>query len=191
MLYFDLIKMRRFMIFSVLSSLIMIFTLGFYSLSPFIFHSMGFNAVVNGVMCIPYALGLVSGAYALSTVFYHLDSEKTLSYSILFYFIFFVVMSLLTIFYVNLWVIGFFACIVGATCGLAASLSLSLCMQGFHENRGAASAVQAFVRYFFAGVGLLGCNFIELTHFYQLSFIFLVVSVVMIILNGFECKKHR
>ena len=180
--YFSLLKMRRFIIFSLLSSLVMTFTLAFYSLSPFIFHIMGFNAMINGLMCIPYAAGLVLGAYLLSTVLYQFDSKKTFVATMVFYLIFCAIMSLILIFYVNLVLVGFFAFVVGAACGVSAALTLSLSMQGFQTDRGAASATQAFIRYFFCGIGLLCCNFIHLTHFYQLALIFLGISATMIVI---------
>ena len=102
------------------------------------------------------------------------------------YCIFFVLSGSVMFFYVNLILIGCFACIVGLMCGAAAALSLSMSMQGFHANRGAASAVQAFIRYFFCGVGLLCCNFIQLTYFYQLILIFLGISVIMIAIYSIE-----
>ena len=189
--YFNLMKIRRFMLFSLLSSLVMTYTLGYYSFTPFIFHNMGVNAIVNGLMCIPYAIGLTSGACTLSMVLYHFDSEKTVFVSMCCYLVFFIVMSILTFFYINLFIIGVFAFTVGFLSGIAAALTLSLCLQGFHTDRGAASAVQAFIRYFFTGLGLLCCNFIRLTHFYQLSFIFLGISVIMLTVYGIEFFAGR
>jgi len=184
--YVGLIKERRFLIFSLLSSLVMTFTLGFYSLSPFIFHSMGYNAIVNGMMCIPYAIGLTSGAFALGTFLYRFDSEKTFKVIMFSGFLFLILASVILYFYVNLLWIGIFAVIIGFMCGNLSALTLSLCLQGFQMNKGAASAVQAFIRYFFTGIGLRLCNFIELAHFYQLSLIFLTISLSMIIIYGIE-----
>jgi len=184
--YFKLTKMRRFMIFCLLSSLIMAFSLGFYSLSPFIFHQMGFDSVTNGLMCIPYAFGLFSGAYLLSTLFHSLNSEKTFLAAMFSYLIFFLIMLFIFKFYINLWVISFFALIVGFLSGISSALSLSLCLQDLKNNRGAASAAQAFIRYFFCALVLFFCNFIHLTQFYQLTLIFLAISVLLLLLYGLE-----
>lgn len=180
--YYQLIKMSRFMVFSLLSSLIMTFTLGYYSLMPFIFHSMGVSAMMNGLMCIPYAIGLLSGAFAMSTIFNRFDSEKTFATILFFYLFFFIAMIGITLFYQNLLITGVIATIVGFLCGIAAPLSLTLAMQGFEINRGAGSAMQACIRYFFTGFVLLLCNFIELHQLYQLLFIFLSISLLMIVL---------
>lgn len=179
-IYFDLMKMRQFMLLSLISSLVMMFTFAYYSFSPFIFHHMGVNAIGNGLMCIPYAVGLTSGAYFLSLILSRFDSERTLVITILSYLLWTVAMSLITIFYSNLWLIGVSAFVIGFHCGIAAALSLSLCMQGFSSNRGAASALQASMRYFFTAVGLFACNFIHLSNFFQLALIFLGIAIAML-----------
>lgn len=188
LIYLRLLTLRYFMVFCVLSSLTMTFTLGFYSLMPFIFHHMGINALINGLMSFPYASGVVLGAFGLSTFFYAFDSEKTFKFMIFCMLILFMITLIITVFYLNLLVIGVFAFIMGFMCGNMSALSMSLSMQGFQSNIGAASAIQAFIRYFFAGLGLLCCNFIELKYFYQLVLIFLAISIIMLII--YNCRSN-
>lgn len=188
--YLDLMRLRRFMILNLLSGLIIIFTLGFYSLSPFIFYKMGFNSIINGLMCIPYSIGVVLGAFSVQKIFYSFDSHRVLMMMIMVSFIFFLLTGVIFVWYVNLWMISVFAVLVGFMAGNMSALTLSLSMQGFQVNKGAASAVQAFIRYFFVGWGLLLCNFVLLLHFYQLIWIFLGVSLVMIIICIFEFRNR-
>ncbi len=189
LIYLRLLTLRHFMVFCVLSSLTMTFTLGFYSLMPFIFHHMGVDALINGLMSFPYASGVVFGAFGLSTYFYAFDSEKTFKFMIFCMLIFFIMTLVITVFYLNLLVIGVFAFIMGFMCGNMSALSMSLSMQGFQSNIGAASAIQAFIRYFFAGVGLLCCNFIELKYFYQLVIIFLLLSIIMLVIYSLRSNS--
>lgn len=185
-IYTSFLTMRRFMIFCFLSSLIMVFTMGYYSLIPFVLHPMGINAAENGLMCVPYAGGLTLGAYTLSTFLHRFSSEKTFIATICFYLLFFSAFSIISIWHTNIWLIGLFGFVVGFICGISAALTLSLCMQGFQQNRGAASAMQAAIRYFFTGAVLLSCNFIEITNLNQLALIFLGVSLAITVLYSIE-----
>lgn len=185
-IYTNLLKMRRFMIFCFLSSLIMVFTIGYYSLIPFVLHLMGINAAENGLMCVPYAGGLTLGAYTLSTILNRFSAEKTFIATICFYLLFFTIFSVISTWYASIGLIALFGFVIGFICGISAALTLSLCMQGFQQNRGAASAMQAAIRYFFTGAVLLSCNFIEITGLNQLVLIFLGISFVIAILYGIE-----
>ena len=180
--YTSLMKERNFMIFNLLSALIFIFTIGFYSLTPFIFHALGFSALQNGLFYSIYAVGIVAGAFSLSSWLAQYDSRKTFLAILWLYPLFFLIsIALFDWLHDPLWLILSFSWILAFLCGVIAPLALSLCMTGFTENRGAASAVQSFVKMFFTGVGLLCFNFIFLSNFFLLSLIFLVISCVMLI----------
>lgn len=179
--YLEISVLQPFLPFSILSSLIMMFTIGYYSLMPFVFHHLGVNAMVNGLMCIPYALGLLSGAAGMSTVLNRFDSEKLFSNCLIIIFLFLLATLLVSFYFENLLIISLLAIGLGFLCGVTAPLSLTLAMQGFETNRGAASALQAFIRYFFCGIALLLGNLVKLEKLYQLIIIFLIVSATMLI----------
>lgn len=182
-IYIALFKARNFMIFNLLSSLVFIFTIGFYSLTPFIFHALGFSALQNGLFYSVYATGIVSGAFSLSTWLSKNNSQKTfLTILYIYPLLFIVAIGLFHWLHDPLWLILLFSWVLAFLCGVSAPLILLLCMTGFTENRGAASAVQSFVKMFFTGVGLLCFNFVILSNFFLLSLIFLIISSVMLIL---------
>lgn len=182
----SLFKLRRFQVFNLLSALIYVFTIVYYSLSPFIFHKMGISPLMNGFLNTIYAVGLASGAFALSSVLHGYDSEKTFFGCIIAYFLLFTISSVIFSFYIDLMLIEIFAFTLAFTCGIASPLTLSLCMKGFQEHKGAASAVQSFIKMFFTGIALLCFNFIELYRFSELMLFFLIISVIIILLYGTE-----
>lgn len=77
------------MIFSPLSSFIFVFTIGYYSLSPFIFHSLGFTPMQNGLFYAVYSLGIVLGSLILATVLAQNNSKRTFTLMIILYPIYF------------------------------------------------------------------------------------------------------
>ncbi len=188
--YFELRKLPSFLLFSLLSSLIMSLTLGYYSLMPFIFHHLGLNSIINGLMCIPYAMGLLIGALAMSTFLKRFESEKLFIYCLIINFLFLALGMIVSFYFDNLWIITVFAFILGFLCGVTAPLSLTLAMQGFEVNRGAASAMQAFIRYFFCGIVLTLGNFLKISYLYQVLAIFLIISTIMLFFYFFFKKVN-
>lgn len=178
-LYSQLAKHTQFMIFNLQSALIFVFTIGFYSLSPFIFHALGYTALQNGLFYSVYAIGIVLGAWSLASGLKQMDARKTFRLSLILYFGLFSAFAIAFSFIQAAWLIIVFSFILGFICGVAAPLTLFLCMQGFKENKGAASAMQSFVKMFFTGVVLLACNFFQLSNFSQLMLIFLSISLIM------------
>ena len=176
------------MIFSTQSALIFVYTIGFYSLSPFVFHILGYTAIQNGFFYAIYAAGIVLGAWFLATWLKDLNAEKTFKAAIILYPILFIISAIIFSFSQIGALIAAFSFLLGFMCGIAAPLTLFLCMDGFTEDKGAASAMQSFVKMFFTGVALLACNFFQLSNFVVLVFIFLGVSIVMAGLFYFEKK---
>ena len=189
MLYFTLFRLKRFMIFNLLSTLVLVFTVAFYSLSPFIFHALGYSALQNAGFYLFYAGGLMLGAFLLARVFHVYSSEKTYLSLIIAYPAVFVVFTVAFLWITPTWLIILFALITGFLCGVAAPLTLTLCLEGFSSNKGMASAVQGFVRIFLGSLLLLLLNGITLHSFATLSLIFLGVSVLMGVLYGFAAKS--
>ncbi len=184
--YLGYLKIRRFLVYNLLSSLILVFTIGFYSLSPFIFHQLGISPALNGLLYISYAVGLMTGAFLLSLVFHKFDSSKTFINALFCYLLLGSIAAAFFFYQVNILAIIIFSFTLALICGVAAPLTLTLCLQGFQQNKGAASAVQGSMRMFFSGVALLCCNFIVLHYFYELVLIFLGVSLIMLLLYGIE-----
>lgn len=182
-IYASFFAMRRFVLFNLLSALILTFTFGYYTLSPFIFQHLGISPVENGLLFIFYAVGLMSGALFLSYVAHRFNSYKTFLTAACSYLILTAVAVVYFWHYPNsILAIIFFSFVLAFINGVAAPLTLSLCLQGFQQNKGAASAVQGSMRFFFSGIVSLGFNFILLNHFYQLAWIFLGVSVLILLI---------
>ncbi len=189
--YLGYLKIRHFLIFNLLSALILVFTLGYYSLSPFVFHQLGISPALNGVLYISYAAGLVTGAFLLSLVLHKFDSHRTFISAVFCYLVLCGAAAVFFSYQVNILTIIIFSFALSLICGVAAPLTLTLCLQGFQENKGAASAVQGSMRMFFSGLVLLACNFIVLDYFYQLVLIFLGISVIMLLLYGIEILMSK
>ena len=187
----ELAKNKRFCLFSVLSALIFVFTIGFYSLSPFVFHEMKISASENGLLYIPFVLGMLLGAFSLSSILSQVKSEKLFFVGLFWYwlicFFFFIVFLF---FKENILLIVVFSFMLSFNSGLMAPLSLNMCLEGFKANKGSASAAQGFVKMFLTGVSLLIFNFIEIKYFYALVCIFLIISSVMLSLYYFLFIKN-
>jgi multidrug resistance protein len=191
--YFDLFKHRRFMIFNYISAMLFVFTIGYYSLSPFIFHLLGFSPVQNGLFFTAYAVGLAAGALFLAHILVRYNSEKMfLTMMILFPIFFLINAGAFLLFNHSAYLIIIFSFILAFLCGIAAPLTMALCLHGFNQDKGAASAVQSFVKMFLTGVALLACNFVILHNFIELIIIFGIISLIMLVLYivGIKTSVH-
>ena len=184
--YWELLGLRRFMFFNFFSSLMFVFTIGFYSLTPFVFKALGLAPIENGLFYGIYAIGLVAGSLGLATVFSKMNSEKTFFWGLVLFFILFTLGLAVFSFTNSLILIGIFSFILAFLCGLVAPLVMSLCLEGFSVNKGAASAVQSLIKLGFSGVVLFMFNFVELYSFIDILMIFEVIAIVLWLGYGVE-----
>src|SRR5579863_7066886 len=164
LVYISLFKLRKFMSFNFISALIYVFTIGYYCYMPFILVKLNFTPVENGAIYSVYAIFLVLGSLSLGTYLNRFNSKILFSIccvgymlTSVFFFLYFQNISASSTI-----VIIIFSAILSFLCGVAAPLTLSLCLAGFNQDKGAASAVQSFIKMFFTGVALFIFNFIPL-----------------------------
>ncbi|MCE3269110.1 MAG: Multidrug resistance protein [Burkholderiales bacterium] len=181
--YISLFKLRKFMCFNFISALIFVFTIGYYGYMPFILVKMNFTPVENGVVYSIYALFIVLGSLSLGTYLKKVNSKTLFSFCCISY----LLSSIVFLFYFNNIspsspiTIIIFTAILSFLCGVASPLVLSLCLTGFTYDKGAASAVQGFVKMFFTGVALFIFNFIPLKSIVNLVECNIILSVNIII----------
>lgn len=178
--YFALLRFRQFMIFNSISAMIGVLTIGYYSLTPFLFHVLGLSPVENALFYLLYAFSLALGALSHSTVFATQDPKKIFFITLILFPLQFCIFSIIFYFLPSITLVVLFSLITAFLCGISSPLAVALCMDGVSQDKGAASAVQSFVKFFFIGVALLIFNFVELQNFLDLTVIFLIISIVMI-----------
>ena len=191
-IYISLFSDKRFSLLNLISAFLFVYTIGYYAYMPFILHQVGFSPSENGLLYIFYAASIVLGSLSMRYISMRHPSEKILSVNI----VFFVLTSLLFYayfsFYYSLTAIIILSVLIAFNCGVAAPLVLSLCMQGFTENKGAASAVQSFFRMFFTAVALLCFNIIPLKSMASLMICYVVLSfMIMLLFLYFKRYKKR
>lgn len=194
--YFILLKHQKFVIISLLSALIYVYTIGFYNMLPFVLHKLNISVLYNGFINSFYACSLAIGAFVLHRYLYEIRSEMLFSRVILSLTVCFLFSTFLFyflhIYNIYVWVIitiiwgGF----IGFLCGVVAPLTLSMCMNGFAENKGIASSVQSSIKMFFTGIGLLLFSQFELVSLLQVSIIFLILTLIIITLWCFINNKE-
>ncbi|MEN9391087.1 MAG: hypothetical protein RL017_384 [Pseudomonadota bacterium] len=187
--YISLLKLRRFMVYNFASAVIYVFSIAYYAYMPFILYKLHFSPVENGWIYGVYAVALVLGSLSLAKYLNKFDSMAVFSgccvvfilSAVLFYVYFYFTYSTI--------VLILFSIITAFTCGIAAPLNMSLCMQGFTPDRkGAASSVQSFMKMFFTGIALLVFNFIPLHSMTSLLFCYIILAIIIIVLYLFD--KH-
>lgn len=181
LIYFDTFKDIRFMALNFASAFIFVVTIAYYSYMPFILHNYNYSPIENAIVYMIYATGIVSGSFLLAKKLSELNTETVFKYCILLYFIFsifFIVSFLLipkSLILIILATIGF-----SILCGISAPLTLSICMHGFTTNKGAASAVQSFIKMFFTGIALMIFNFISMKSMTSLMLCYFILCFLVL-----------
>ena len=183
----NLFTQRYFFIVSLLSALIYVYTIGFYNMLPFVLHSMHISVLVNGFINSFYACSLATGAFVLHRYMYRYSSSK-LFFKLAIIFTIYFLLSTLYFYYfkvpsgnVLLVSVIVWGCTIGFLCGIIAPLTLSMCMKGFSKNKGMASSIQSSIKMFFTGVGLLLFSQINLVNMFQISLMFLILSMIIML----------
>lgn len=189
--YLELFRNVNFIMMSLLSALIYVYTIGFYNMLPFVLHTLHISVLSNGFINSFYACCLASGAYALHRYLHTHHSNKLFSNLTILLVIYFLLSTILFYFLNNASESSLFVTIlvwggvIGFLCGIIAPLTLSMCMQGFTKNKGIASSVQSSIKMFFTGVGLILFSQIELSNMFQISLLFLILTLTIISLWNF------
>ncbi|WP_428787676.1 MFS transporter [Vibrio profundum] len=188
--YLLILKITRFIWFSVISALLFTITIAFYSYMPFILAHHHYSPLDNALLYILYAASLVLGSLMLAKHLYRLNSEKLLHGCIVFALIAAVTLSAVNYLYgVNIITIWLTTVIFSVTCGISAPLALSLCMQEIKENRGVASAVQGGIKMLFTGLALIILNNVAMKSMLSLTTCYVVVSLLL--LSCFAFARSR
>ncbi len=186
-LYFNLLKLRTFMFYNLISAAIYVFSIAYYAYMPFILFKLYFSPLENGILYAVYAVFLIGGSLSFGKYLNKFDSKKIFSNcciafllsAIIFYFYFYLTNSMVAIILLSI--------IISFICGISAPLTLSLCMHGFSSNKkGAASAVQSFIKMFFTGITLFLFNFIPLHSMTALLLCYFILAVTITCLFLFD-----
>lgn len=190
MVYISLFRLRKFMSFNFISALIYVFTIGYYCYMPFILVKLNFTPIENGAIYSVYAAFLILGSLSLGKYLNRINSKVLFSFccggymlnSVAFFIYFNNISASSTA------VIIIFSAVLSFLCGIAAPLTLALCLTGFNQDKGAASAVQSFVKMFFTGVALFIFNFIPLHSVVSLLKCNIILSMGIIIIFVAELR---
>ncbi|WP_084766536.1 MFS transporter [Xenorhabdus cabanillasii] len=175
--YVYLAKDTQFVAFSIASSLIFSYTIGYYSISPYIFNKLGFNPIENSLFYLIYSSGIIFGSWLTGRSFIKLTSKKLYLLSLIFY----LLIILLFLFIdlktpINIIVFSFLLAVIS---GCSSPLSLVLCMENITENKGAASALQGALKMSFTGIFMLFFDLFHITSFHQLINIFMIFTILL------------
>ncbi|PHM28539.1 MFS transporter [Xenorhabdus innexi] len=188
--YIQLVKNRQFIAFSIASSLIFSYTIGYYSTTPYIFHKLGYNPIENSLFFIIYSSGIIFGSWLLGRNFIRTTPKKLYLLSLVFYslvLVYFSFQNLKTP--TNIIVLSF---LLAATSGVTAPLSLILCMENVTQNKGAASALQGALKMSLTGVFMILFDLFHITEFNQLINIFAIfTSILLIIYFCFQINSRH
>ncbi|TDR82745.1 MFS transporter [Paludibacterium purpuratum] len=179
-IYWGTFKIVRFMAFNFASAFIFVITIAYYSYMPFILHQHGYSPIENASIYIVYAGSLVIGSLLLSSRLCKIDTSFLFKFCVASLFLtaisFFMLFSyagdsLILIILVTI--------LLAINCGIVSPLTLTLCMYGFSQNKGAASAVQSFVKMFFTGVALMLFNFIPMQSMMHLMVCYFIIGLLL------------
>ncbi|MGG1948097.1 Bcr/CflA family efflux MFS transporter [Trinickia sp. NRRL B-1857] len=155
--YKILMSSATFMVYSIVSALLFAVTIGYYTISPFIFQDhYRLTSAQNGLLYVFYAVGIVIGSFATKNIVARFTPERVLRTSLTFL----VVVSGAAVTLcvtqpdVGLTVMLIFAFLVAVGCGVSAPLLLGLSLHPFPQLAGAGSALQGTVKMAGAGITL-------------------------------------
>lgn len=177
--YAALLRDPKFMAHSVGSALIMSFTLGFYAMSPYAFHALGFAPIENALFYLLYASAILTGSALAMRLPVHRASESIYAACIA---SFAALCGLAWLVGIgrNLPAMAAFAMALGTLCGVAAPLALALGMtHAVPHGRGAASALQGAIKMGCAGLFMLGFDLVHIRDFDALVTVFGGISLLL------------
>lgn len=188
--YAELLMNFRFMVYSLSSALVFVFTIGYYATSPFAFHALGYSPIQNSLFYLAYSVALLSGSWATATLLVKIPSAKTYSWTIIYFLVgfagfFFIPLDTQAL------LIAIFSFFVGFGCGVSAPLTLVLSMSGVEKERGAASALQGAIKMFFTGIFMLLFDLFHISSFVELLYIFFIVALCLGAIGGSAALQNK
>lgn len=170
-----IIRDFKFISYSLCSALVFVFTIGYYSISPFVFYTLGYSPIENSLFYLSYSAAILTGSWLMGGVLNTLPSQRLYLYTLWLYSATFFLFYLLD-FDKNIFLIFLFSFLVGFISGICAPLTLVLSMSVVEINKGAASALQGGIKMLFAGISMLLFNFIQINKFSDMLTVFTILS---------------
>ncbi|MDB5990511.1 MAG: putative drug resistance transporter [Herbaspirillum sp.] len=138
-----------FMIYSVVSAILFAVTIGYYTITPFIFQNYyQLSAAENGLLYIFYSVGIVIGSFATKHLVSKYAPERVLKTSLSF--LVFVsgmaVLICIVVSHVSLIAMLGVAFLIALGCGISSPLLLGLSLYQFPNLAGAGSALQGTIK---------------------------------------------
>ncbi len=181
-----LIRDFNFVSYSLCSALVFVFTIGYYSISPFAFYTLGYSPVENSLFYLSYSAAILAGSWLMGGALNAVPSKRLYLYTLLLYSAIFLLFFLLD-FDKNPLLILLFSFLVGFTSGICAPLTLVLSMGGVEINKGAASALQGGIKMLFTGIFMLLFNFTQIKKFSDMLTVFAILSASLWAIYGIDC----
>lgn len=153
--YKILVSSATFMVYSMVSALLFAVTIGYYTVSPFIFQDhYRLTSAQNGLLYVFYAVGIVIGSFATKKLVARFAPETVLRTSLTFLVAVSGAAVALCLLQpgVGLQAMLAFAFLVAVGCGVSSPLLLGLSLHPFPKLAGAGSALQGAIK--MAGAGL-------------------------------------
>ncbi|AJP60142.1 hypothetical protein UC34_24825 (plasmid) [Pandoraea vervacti] len=176
--YVELATDFRFMAFSLSSALVFVFTIGYYTASPFAFHALGYAPVQNSLFYLAYSGAILAGSWAMGNILVKVPSVRLYLGTIVYYLAVCALFRWLSV-DTSGWMIAALSFMIGFGSGVAAPLTLVLSMSIIEKHRGAASALQGAIKMFFTGVSMTLFYLTQVTSFSSLIDVFLVVAALL------------
>lgn len=176
--YAELLMNFRFMLYSLSSALVFVFTIGYYATSPFAFHALGYSPIQNSLFYLAYSAAILAGSWATATVLAPMPSTTTYAWTLIYFLVGCAIFFWIPLDAHALWIV-LFSFFIGLGCGVAAPLTLVLSMGGVEKERGAASALQGAVKMFFTGIFMLLFDLFHISSFVELLYIFSMLALCL------------
>ncbi len=170
-----LIRDFKFVSYSLCSALVFVFTIGYYSISPFAFYALGYSPVENSLFYLSYSAAILAGSWLMGGALNDVSSQRLYLCTLLLYSTTFFMFFLLD-FDKSPFLILLFSFMVGFISGICAPLTLVLSMGGIEINKGAASALQGGIKMLFTGIFMLLFNFTQIKKFSDMLIVFAILS---------------
>jgi len=155
--YRILVSSAPFIVYSVVSALLFSVTIGYYTISPFIFQEhYRLTSAQNGLLYVFYAAGIVIGSFATKKLVARLSPETVLRISLMFLVLVSAIGDTLCLVQPNvgLLVMLLLAFLVATGCGISSPLLLGLSLHAFPKLAGAGSALQGSIKMAGSGITL-------------------------------------
>lgn len=181
--YLALFKEQKFMAYSIISAVIFAYTIGYYSISPFVFQQeFGLSPSANGLLYVFYALGIVLGSYSNKRfLLKYIQQEALVLLSSIGILIITILMLISSFISPNLYIFIISTSLIAYLCGIAAPLLISLSILGFEKMAGMASAVQGMIKMLGSALTLFFILKIHVTGMKDFCRVYLIISGFLIL----------